>query len=241
MAPRSKQPPGPDAAFHSSAAGGSAPSQLQLEAIAAGLRALHGSSHWSSSGDPLDTLISTILSQHTSDINTARAFASLRSHYPRWDDVLSAPTADVAEAIRSGGLANIKAPRIQRVLEAIVDVFGEPTLEPLRAMAPREARRFLQALPGVGPKTAACVLLFSLGHPVMPVDTHVHRVSRRLGLISPDISAERAHAELDDLIGANRDEIYAWHMNLIAHGRTVCRARLPNCADCVLAPLCPSA
>lgn len=195
---------------------------------------------WRSHGDPLDQLIMTVLSQHTSDSNTSRAFASLRGRFASWQDVIDAPTADVAQAIRSGGLSNLKAPRIQRILSAIRAQTGGLSLDVLQELSDEAARSWLLSLPGVGPKTAACVLLFSLGRPVMPVDTHVHRVSKRLRLIEAGVSAESAHGILTDLIGANRELIYSLHMNVIQHGRKTCQARRPACATCMLSDLCPS-
>jgi endonuclease-3 len=196
---------------------------------------------WHSHGDPLDQLIMTVLSQHTSDINTSRAFSSLKRHFTRWQDVLEAPTADVAHAIRSGGLSNLKAPRIQRILSAILAETGEFSLDALQELSDEDARSWLLSLPGVGPKTAACVLLFSLGRAVMPVDTHVHRVSTRLGLVGTGVSAEAAHDILTELTGPNRDSIYSLHLNMIQLGRKTCRARRPGCATCMLSDLCPSA
>jgi endonuclease III len=201
----------------------------------------NGRPHWRSHGDPLDELIVTVLSQHTSDVNTERAFASLRHRFPNWHDVMHAPVDEVAAAIRTGGLANLKAPRIQRILSAILELSGELSLESLRSLPLEDARQWLCRLPGVGPKTAACVLLFSLGLPAMPVDTHVHRVSRRLGLIDADLDANSAHTRLDSLLGNDRELVYALHLNLIQHGRLICKARLPRCGSCVLASICPSA
>ena len=200
----------------------------------------YGRPRWRSHGPPLEVLIGTVLSQHTSDVNTARAFASLRKTFPKWQDVISSPTFEVANAIRSGGLANIKAPRIQNILRAIEDETGILSLDWLRHQTLDRSRMWLEALPGVGPKTASCVLLFSLGFPAMPVDTHVHRVSRRLGLIAPVTSANDAHRTLDRLTSPDRDLIYGFHVNLIAHGRAVCKARSPACSACVLNDICPS-
>ncbi len=196
---------------------------------------------WVSHAPPLDELIATILSQHTSDLNSGRAFAALRARFPTWREVLAADEADIADAIQSGGLAILKAPRIQRVLRAIDAEAGSLTLDWMRDWPLEQAHAWLIALPGVGPKTAACVLLFSLGLPTMPVDTHVHRVGRRLGLIPADVSANEAHAFFDRLIGPDRDAIYALHLNLIQHGRTTCKARDPECERCALNDLCPSA
>jgi endonuclease-3 len=205
--------------------------------IAARLDRRYGPRRWRSHGSPLDELIATVLSQHTSDFNTARAFRSLRERFPTWDLVRAAPTGDVADAVRGGGLANLKAPRIQRILGALAAA-GDPSLASLATMPTDAARRWLCVLPGVGPKTAACVLLFALGKPALPVDTHVHRVARRLGLIAAGVPPERAHAPLEAALGEDRDRVYAFHLNLIAHGREVCVARRPRCERCVLTDRC---
>jgi endonuclease III len=215
--------------------------RTRVQDIEHGLAALYGHPTWTSHGPPLDELIATVLSQHTSDSNTERAFASLRARFPTWSAMAEAPVAAVADAIRCGGLANVKAPRIQRILATIAQDEGVHSLDRLRALPMEAARDWLLALPGVGPKTAACVLLFSLGLPAMPVDTHVHRLSRRLGLVGPNVSAEAAHPLLEALIGPDRDTVYALHLNLIQHGRRVCTARSPACARCALADMCPSA
>jgi endonuclease-3 len=187
--------------------------------------------------DPLSELIQVVLSQHTSDANSDRAFASLRARFPDWEAVRTAPVEAVAAAIRSGGLATLKAVRIQRLLNQILERTGHLDLEFLRQLPLSEARAFLRSLDGVGPKTAACVLLFSLGLPAMPVDTHVHRVARRLGLIAPRLSAEAAHDELERLVPA--EDVYRFHINLIRHGRRICKAQRPRCGICPLRPLCP--
>lgn len=222
-------------------AGANVALEERLRLIEARLESAYGRPMWRSSGDPLDELIATVLSQHTSDLNTERAFTALRGCFPTWRLVMDAPARDVADAIRCGGLADIKAPRIQRILRAVQAEHGDLSLAPLLSLPLAEAKSWLRRLPGVGPKTAACVLLFSLGLPVMPVDTHVHRVTRRLGLVPGNIDANAAHDALDMLIGPDRDRTYALHMNIIRHGRAVCRARFPSCADCALADLCPSA
>jgi endonuclease-3 len=212
--------------------------RCSIQEVAARLESQQGPRYWRSSGDPVDELVGTILSQHTSDVNTARAFASLRARFPTWQDVIEAPTGDVAGTIRCGGLADLKAPRIQAALVAVRERFGALDLSELAGMSVAAGRAELVALKGVGPKTASCVLLFSLGLPAMPVDTHVHRVARRLGIIEASETAESAHALLEDALGENRDEVYAFHMNVIAHGRTVCLARRPRCERCVLTGCC---
>ena len=188
-------------------------------------------------GDPLGGLISTILSQHTSDSNTDRAFASLLARFGDFEAVRVAAVEDIAAAIRSGGLAEVKAPRIRNVLQEIKRDRGDLNLDFLNWLDLAEARRYLMGLSGVGPKTAACVLLFNCGRPAIPVDTHVHRVSRRLGLIGPKVSAERAHDDLAEIVPA--DEAYAFHVNLIRHGREQCKALRPRCGTCPIADICP--
>ncbi|MFM9107865.1 MAG: endonuclease III domain-containing protein [Chloroflexota bacterium] len=209
-----------------------------ISGIAATLDDVYGPRRWRSHGEPLDELIGTVLSQHTSDINTERAFRSLKGRFPTWEEVRVAPTGEVAEAIRSGGLAQIKAPRIQRILEILREERGELSLDWILGLPVAEARAALMALPGVGPKTASCVLLFSLGLPAMPVDTHVHRLSLRLGLAPPKTSADAAHTLIEGLVGADRDAVYALHLNLIAHGKAICIARNPRCGICPLQECC---
>lgn len=189
------------------------------------------------SDGPLAELIQTILSQNTSDVNTERAFASLWARFGDWEAIRAAPATEIADAIRSGGLAQVKAPRIKAVLESIEGDRGELSLDFLAAMPLADARAYLTSLGGVGPKTAACVLLFALGMPALPVDTHVHRVSKRLGLIGPTVSAEAAHAILEAAIPP--DEMYDAHMLLIRHGRVICKAPRPRCAACPLQDVCP--
>jgi endonuclease III len=189
-------------------------------------------------GDPLDELILTVLSQHTSDVNAARAFAALRARFPTWEEVARAPTSSVADAVRSGGLANIKAPRIRAILREISDRAGGYDLSFLRRMSDVEAMRYLASLNGVGPKTAAIVLAFSLGRNTLPVDTHVHRVARRLGLIPLDASAEKAFAILHEVVPPELR--VHMHVGLIRLGREICKAPRPRCEQCPLNDLCPT-
>ena len=202
------------------------------------LRKLHGPLDPPRAADPLDELVATILSQHTSDANTERAFAALKARFPTYGEVLAASEAALADAIRSGGLANVKAARIRAVLRELLERRGELDLAFLRDLPDAEVFAFLTTLPGVGPKTAAIVQAFSLGRPAIPVDTHVHRVATRLGLV-PRTDAARAQRLLEDLVPA-RSKI-AFHVALIRHGRATCAAQRPRCDGCVLRDLCPSA
>jgi endonuclease-3 len=189
--------------------------------------------------DPLEELVLTVLSQHTSDLNAERSFAGLRAAFPTWDEVVRAPTRRVADAIRSGGLADTKAPRIQAILREIRERRGRFDLSYLRDLPDEEARSELVSLPGVGPKTAAVVLSFSLGRDSMPVDTHVHRVTRRLGWIPATASAERADRLLHGTIPPGmRTEL---HVALIRLGREICKAPTPRCRICPLKDVCPTA
>lgn len=182
--------------------------------------------------DPVATLVNTILSQNTNDTNRDTAYAQLRRRFPTWQQVRDAPEDDLVEAIRPAGLGPTKAPRIQEALRRITEREGEISLEFLRHMPVEDTRRWLEDLPGVGPKTAAIVLCFALGKPAFPVDTHVHRVTGRLGLIPSDTSREKAHDVLEDIVP---EEIYyPFHLNLIAHGRAICHSRSPECDQCIL-------
>lgn len=210
----------------------------KLSSIERILDATYGTPVWHSSAPPLDELVQTILSQHTSDTNSGRAFISLKGHFPTWEEVRDAPTPLVADAIRSGGLAEQKAPRIQAVLDCVLATPDAYTAAALSDVPLATAQDRLTNLPGVGPKTAACVLLFSLGLPAMPVDTHVHRVARRLGLVPVTADAPMTQRLLEAQIGADRDRAYALHINLIRHGRTICLARRPRCERCPLSQLC---
>jgi endonuclease-3 len=178
----------------------------------------------------------TVLSQHTSDVNTARAFASLKERFPSWEEVMRVPARQVADAIRSGGLAEQKAPRIKAILEEIEHREGAASLDRLADLDDDAVEDYLCSLPGVGPKTAACVLVFSLGRAAFPIDTHVHRVTKRLGWIPPNATADEAHSLLKDAVPPELR--YELHMQLIAHGRTICKARMPRCSECVLFDLC---
>ncbi|MGZ8579375.1 MAG: endonuclease III domain-containing protein [Actinomycetota bacterium] len=216
-----------------------APDRRRLRAIGRRLERRFGPLEPPRAADPLDELIWTVLSQHTSDLNAERAFHALRAAHPTWEQVVAAKPAAVADVIRSGGLADTKAVRIQTILREIADREGGYDLSTLRELDDTDAREYLMTLPGVGPKTAAVVMAFALGRDVIPVDTHVHRVSRRLGLIPPKASAEMAHELLAELVP---DDLKTpLHVGLIRLGRGVCRAPTPRCEDCPLADLCPTA
>jgi endonuclease-3 len=181
-------------------------------------------------------LVGAILSQNTNDLNRDRAFEQMRERFSTWEEVRDAEPAELVEAIRPAGLANQKGPRIQNALQIITEQQGRLSLGFLADMEIEEARQWLISIKGVGPKTAAIVLCFALGRPAFPVDTHVHRVTRRLGLIGPKTTRERAHTVLEELLPV--EIYYPLHMNLIAHGRQVCKSQQPRCEVCVLQEHC---
>lgn len=189
------------------------------------------------SGDALSELVLTVLSQNTADTNSGRAFVQMMRRYPSWEAIASAPTGELVATIQNGGLAQQKAPRIQAILRAVRERAGGWDLRFLEDMPLEEARAWLRNLPGVGPKTTACVLLFALGRPALPVDTHVERVSKRLALIPAQATAEQAHTLLEALVPP--EDYYQFHMLLIKHGRRTCIARRPACERCPLLE-CPS-
>lgn len=193
---------------------------------------------WRTPLPPVDELVSTILSQNTNDVNRDTAFERLKAAFPNWESVMNADPARVVDAIRIAGLGNQKGPRIQQALREIADFTGgEITLDFLQKMPPDEARAWLTGMKGVGPKTAAIVLLFSMGIPAFPVDTHIFRVSGRLGLRPIGLSVEKTHAYLEERIPT--DYFYDLHLNIIRLGREVCGARKLRCAYCPLEDLCP--
>ena len=216
-------------------AGWRRPSRRRVRAIRDRLRELYGRRGNQPHGHPIAELVRTVLSQNTSDRNRDVAYARLRERFPTWVAVRDAPLDQLADAIRPGGLAETKAPRIQEILRRLPRRDREPTLDWL-ADAPRdEAIEFLTALPGVGRKTAACVMIFALGRPEIPVDTHVHRVGGRLGLFPERAPFALAHDEM--LRITDPEDAYELHVNLIAHGRAICRPR-PRCPDCALRRMC---
>lgn len=204
--------------------------------IVAGLTTLYGTPKWRPRLDPIDELVTTILSQNTSDINAERAFVALRTRYADWASIEAAPVRSIAATIRSGGLAAQKAPRIKRALRAVRRQTGAYDLSFLTTMSPLEARAWLTAIPGIGPKTASIVMLFCFGVPLMPVDTHVERVSKRIGLIPRNASLAFAHDAWLELVPA--EQMYAAHVALIRHGRGHCDAQRPDCAHCPVRMRC---
>jgi len=191
---------------------------------------------WRNPLPPVDELVSTILSQNTNDVNRDRAFDSLRDKFPTWEQVRDADTDEIIEAVRVAGLANQKGPRIKNVLSEITTERGSLDLSFLNDMPLEEARAWLTKFKGVGPKTAAIVLCFSLGRPAFPVDTHVYRVTGRIGLRPEKLSVEQAHPYLEDVFPP--ETYYAVHLNIIRLGREVCAARKPNCPKCPVRDLC---
>ena len=196
----------------------------------------YGRPEWEPRYAPLDELVGTILSQHTSDINSDRAFASLKRTFPSWEHVRDADTGAVVEAIRAGGLAVVKAQRIQSVLCALTDADGYVRLPDLRRMRRARALELLTGLPGVGRKTAACVLLFGAHVPAIPVDTHVHRVALRVGMVPAGTSPEKTTDALEACI--DPPDAYAFHVNVIRLGRQICKAVRPGCEQCPLGARC---
>ena len=188
--------------------------------------------------DPASELVSTILSQHTSDVNSGRAFDNLMETFGSLEAIAAAEASDIEDAIRMGGLARVKAPRIKAVLNQVQREIGNFDLSFLGEMPLGEAKAWLKRLDGIGPKTAAIILCFSLGMPAMPVDTHIYRVSKRLGLIRAGVNAEKAHDVLEAKV--RPEDVFDFHLYLINHGRRVCKALRPLCDRCVLAWGCPS-
>jgi endonuclease-3 len=213
------------------------PDPQRIRAVQRRLRAEQGAFKPKPRLPIIDELVATVLSQATSDRNSERAFAELKRRFPCWEEVLDAPWERVADAIRSGGIADQKARRIQQILRAIEEHEGRIDLGRLKELDDQAVEAYLTSLPGVGPKTAACVLVFSMGRAAFPVDTHVLRVATRLGWIPPKTTGDKAHRLLAHRVPP--DIRYDLHIALITHGRTVCKAQRPRCAECVLLDLCP--
>jgi endonuclease-3 len=209
------------------------PPKRRVRAIRDRLRGVYGVPAGDPHGHPIAELVRTVLSQNTSDTNRDLAYERLRASFPSWEEVRDAPSGAVIEAIRPGGLGNTKGPRIQEILARLG---AHPDLDWLEHAPRAEALDYLTSLPGVGRKTAACVLLFSFGRPEIPVDTHVYRVGGRLGLFRDRASFEEAHDEMVRVV--DPEDAYELHINLIRHGRAVCRPR-PRCEECALRRMCP--
>lgn len=196
----------------------------------------YGRPTWRQHLPPVDELVSTILSQNTSDTNRDKAFNALKARFPTWEAVRDASANEVVEAIRPAGLSNQKGPRIQAALRYLTETQGRIMLDHLNDMTVEDAKTWLTSIHGIGPKTAAIILCFAFGRPAFPVDTHVHRVTGRLGLIDKKTTAEQAHSILEKIVPP--DDYYAFHLQVIQHGRRVCHARNPECARCVLRTDC---
>jgi endonuclease-3 len=209
------------------------PDRRRVRAIRDRLRAAYGKPVERPHRAPVDELILTVLSQNTNDRNRDVAYARLTARFGSWDEVRDAPVAEVEEAIRPGGLAPTKAVRIQDILHSL----GDDDLSGLATEPLEDARERLCALPGVGRKTAACVLMFAFGRPDIPVDTHVYRVGTRLGLFRPGAPLDEAHDELLRVV--DPEDAHEIHVSLIRHGRRTCTARNPRCDECPLLSLCP--
>lgn len=204
--------------------------------VADKLMAVYGEPLWRNPLPAIDELVSTILSQNTNDVNRDKAFFALLDKYPNWEAIRNAPEQEVIDCIRISGLANQKGPRIQKVLNEIKQERGDLDLNFLKKMPIPEAKAWLTKFNGVGPKTAAIVLCFSLGIPAFPVDTHIYRVSGRLGLRPEKMNVEDAHPHLESLF--EPASYYSAHLNIIRLGRETCNARKPNCPACPLADIC---
>lgn len=210
--------------------------RMKARAIHQVLLKAFGKPEWNTSATPLDELVLTILSQNTNDRNRDAAYHALREQFPQWEEVRDAPQTEVIAAIRSAGLSNLKGARIQSILREITTERGNLDLEFLKELPTEEAHKWLLHFKGVGPKTAAIILLFSLGRPAFPVDTHIYRVTGRLGLLFKGMDREKAHLHLEQIF---LPEMYAAvHLNLIRLGREICHPRNPACTDCPVNPFC---
>lgn len=196
----------------------------------------YGYPDWRNPLPPLDELVSTILSQNTNDINRDRAFEALTSRFPTWEEVRDADKQKVIDSIRPAGLANQKGPRIQNILKEITEQRGSLNISFLEDMSTEEARQWLLQFKGVGPKTAAIVLQFSLEKPAFPVDTHIYRITGRIGIRPAKMSAEQTHVYMEELLP--EETYYPAHLNIIRLGREICHARKPNCFQCPLNDIC---
>ena len=204
--------------------------------VAAALTEVYGEMDWTRNQDGMDELISCILSQSTNDSNRDRAFARLKERFPTWDALRFAALDDLIDAVRPAGLANQKAPRIQSALELIFEKAGEYSIDFLNDLPLDEAKAWLVSLKGIGPKTAAIVLCFAYGRPAFPVDTHIYRVSKRIGFLPEKLSADDAHPVMEAI--APPQDYYQFHIQLIQHGRDTCHARKPACGRCAINAAC---
>ena len=217
------------------------PSPIKIkkaEEVSHRLLDVYGPIKWEPRYNAAEELVYTILSQHTSDINSERAFLNLMKVFGDLHSIADACIPDIESAIRRGGLAKIKAPRIKNILNEVRDEVGSFDLSFLAEMPLQEAKYWLTKLNGVGPKTAAIILCFSFGLPAMPVDTHIYRVAQRVGLIGKKVSAEKAHDLLEPVVPP--EEVFQFHMFLIKHGRDTCKSQRPKCPTCTLSEVCPS-
>ena len=212
--------------------------RITPERIIEELSALYGIFEQTPRYNALDELIFTVLTQHTSDLNAERAFDRLRETIPTWEEVMVADQQTIADAIFHGGMSNQKSKRIKDILVSILDRHGQLEIDFLREYSLDKARSWLMDLPGVGPKTAAVVMSFALGMPAFPVDTHIHRLSKRLGLIEEKTTADAAHEIMEGKVPPELR--FQLHMQLITHGRQICKARRPLCRECPLSADCPS-
>ena len=210
--------------------------KTQTKKIAAALEKRFGVPLWGGPRNPLDALIRTILSQNTNDANSGRAYERLRNRFLTWEEVNAADVRDIADAIRVGGLAQLKAERIKGVLAWLEKTHGALNLDFIRDQEPDEVIRILGSLKGVGIKTISVVLLFACGKEIFPVDTHIHRISRRLGLAPENASPQKVHEVMQDLVPQGK--AYSFHLNLLQFGRTICRAQNPRCEQCLLTEEC---
>jgi endonuclease III len=210
--------------------------QAKYAPIAQILRDIYGEITWTEGQPPMDELVSCILSQNTNDANRDKGFNALKKRYPTWEDVVAAPTDELIDTIRPAGLANQKAPRIQAALRTIYDERGEYNIDFLRDLPLDEAKAWLTRMKGIGPKTAAIVLCFAFGLPAFPVDTHVNRVSKRIGFVPEKMNIDKVHDMMESIVPD--DDHYAFHIYLIRHGRDTCTARTAFCERCPLTLHC---
>ncbi len=212
--------------------------ETRAELIGRLLGQVYGIRPWEPRRAPLHELISTMLSHRTTEANESKAFNQLWERYGNWQAIADAPAETIAQLIAPASFAEAKAPRIKAVLQQIIAERGAPQIDFLAELAPDDAMAWLEALPGVGPKTASLVLLFCFHQPVLPVDTHVHRVSQRIGLIGPKTTAEQAHAQLAAQLPANADLLWNFHLNMLRHGQRICVWERPRCGQCALLNHC---